>query len=470
MAASAAASAAAAAAVAAKSEVVIPFTLEYVRAQLRRLREEQDSSSCLAKIVTCTWLAGTPGHEAQDKDAWESAKEYRAWHQEIEHWERVEAEILARPDVETALRYSPTSDKKWDVVDGWYAPNVTSIEAANLTVDHDEFASLLEAKAPTLRRLVLHESGVTALSGATFRNMTMLEALSLTQNHELSRLPDELFESTSLRTFVVGGGEQMGNSPLLDVSPRVWTMTNLTGLALRNEIAVLPSAVGNLVHLRQLAVEGVENIPPELGQLLQLRRLHLVTKASSVPDTFNNLSKLEAFYLRGCNMRTLPYTLEGMQSLEELTLECCGFEDTLPYSVGDLASLKKLVIKNCRKLRDLPPSVGDLESLATLDLNHTRLNTLPSTLARCKELVVYTNATPFLKDQELTAAFYSRHGGNRFDMHVLERVRDLLRKRDRSPLIKRARDDSAAAPPTNDDDEDDTDADAKPRAVKIARV
>jgi Leucine-rich repeat (LRR) protein len=102
------------------------------------------------------------------------------------------------------------------------------------------------------------------------------------------------------------------------------------------ELTVLPPEIGQLTNLRQLALIGnqLTALPPEIGQLTNLETLRLEAK--------------------------------------QLTL--------LPPAIGQLTNLKRLAPAH-NQLTALPPEIGQLTNLKTLRLNSNWLTTLPRELA-----------------------------------------------------------------------------------------
>lgn len=171
----------------------------------------------------------------------------------------------------------------------------------------------------------------------------------------------------------------------------------------------LPDAFGRLQGLQELSLTntGLTSLPESLGQLRQLRHLKLATnqEMKRLPASLTTLPDLHTLQLPANSLKELPADLGRMQSLRTLELGSGKYASLptsvtelrhlthlsvlhssyireLPENIGDMQGLQTLVLTGNTKLERLPDSVGDLPNLQLLDLEDTKLQTLPQSLAR----------------------------------------------------------------------------------------
>ena len=140
----------------------------------------------------------------------------------------------------------------------------------------------------------------------------------------------------------------------------------------------LPSELGQLTALSQLALGGpllTGTIPPELGRLKNLELLTLAGSrlTGSVPPELGQLTRLWILELHNNQLTALPPELG---QLPLWRLDAAGNQlTTLPPEFGQLAHLEVLNLQD-NQLSELP-SLAGLESLNDLDLSGNRLTAPP---------------------------------------------------------------------------------------------
>ena len=105
--------------------------------------------------------------------------------------------------------------------------------------------------------------------------------------------------------------EIVGNSK--NLSPKLWTLTHLTGLYLSdNGIQRLPPEISRLKHLLKLDLSKnkLRSLPAELGDMIELRDLNLSYNSLRVlPNELGRLYQLKSFGLSG---NPLPNEILGL--------------------------------------------------------------------------------------------------------------------------------------------------------------
>ena len=158
------------------------------------------------------------------------------------------------------------------------------------------------------------------------------------------------------------------------------------GLHANQLTGAIPPELGNLSDLRQLVLSNLPaaytnyqltgTIPPELGNLTRLELLNLGNHrlTGAVPPELGNLASLESLWLYGNRLTgTIPPELGGLVSLESLSLASNRLTGTIPPELGDLVSLESLSLGNNQLTGTIPPGLGHLVSLESLWLYGNRL-------------------------------------------------------------------------------------------------
>lgn len=92
--------------------------------------------------------------------------------------------------------------------------------------------------------------------------------------------------------------------------------------------------------------------------------------------TAPNLVELDISYCS--ELKTLPYGLCNIASLEKIGITSCHNLSVLPDQIGNLSNLQVLRLSSCLNLSGLPKSIGMLRKLAFLDISDCfSINKLP---------------------------------------------------------------------------------------------
>ena len=130
----------------------------------------------------------------------------------------------------------------------------------------------------------------------------------------------------------------------------------------------------------------VGSIPPQLGQLSQLRILELDRNrlAGSIPPQLGQLGQLQVLNL-GHNQLTgaIPPQLGQLGQLQSLDLRNNGLTGSVPSQLGRLGQLQELDLSYNQLTGSIPPPLGQLGHLQVLNLGHNQLTgSMPSRLGR----------------------------------------------------------------------------------------
>lgn len=190
------------------------------------------------------------------------------------------------------------------------------------------------------------------------------------------------------------------------IPPQMGQLTNLRTLYLSFIEGPLPPELGNLSNLDTLWLTGITSgsIPPQLGQLTNLKYLALHGGASSVqpegappfggsiPAELGNLTELRWLDLyQGAWSGPLPASLGQLTKLEVMGLggEDAQWEGELPPQWGNLINLRQIYLAGHLLEGSLPPEWANMESLQVLNLSDNFLEgSLPPEWAHFKSLEV----------------------------------------------------------------------------------
>ena len=181
----------------------------------------------------------------------------------------------------------------------------------------------------------------------------------------------------------------------------------VTGLDLRSNglSGFIPPELGDLGLLRRLHLGGVwgarnelrGTIPGELGNLANLERLNLFLNelTGPIPRELGNLANLRSVDLGGNEFTgPIPEELGGLANLEFLTLGG-NLTGPVPDELGRLANLRSLGLAGNELTGQIPKALGSLANLEYLNLGRNNLSgPIPAwlgTLTNLTTLYLYGN-------------------------------------------------------------------------------
>ncbi|MBA0785912.1 hypothetical protein Gotri_026740, partial [Gossypium trilobum] len=210
----------------------------------------------------------------------------------------------------------------------------------------------------SLRHLVLSGTALKELP-SSIGNLIGLEHLNMNNCKNLVCLPDSFCKLKSLERFYLKGCSRLEIFPeIMDTMEWLYEL-DLSGTTLKE----LPSSIGNLIGLQNLALQNCENLVAQDWRFFRKS------------DTMESLRYLD---LSGTALKELPSSIENLIGLEHLHMNNCKNLFCLPDSFYKLKSLDRFYLKGRSRLEIFPEIMNTMERLYELDLSGTTLKELPS--------------------------------------------------------------------------------------------
>lgn len=134
-----------------------------------------------------------------------------------------------------------------------------------------------------------------------------------------------------------------------------------------------------------LSEMGITELPVEIGQLVNLHRLHVnCNQLTALPESIGQLVNLHVLHLGENQLSELPESIGKLANLQQLWLGDCQLT-ALPESIGQLANLRDVRLYGNR-LTALPESIGHLANLGELWLHDNQLTELPESIGQLARL------------------------------------------------------------------------------------
>jgi len=178
-----------------------------------------------------------------------------------------------------------------------------------------------------------------------------------------------------------GFDENLDYSPLKNA--KKLTQLTLDTYGGENPVGGLPESLCEIKSLKQLDVSGnsITTIPKCISNLNKLQILNLsYNELTTLPKEFGKLTNLVELNLGDNLFTSIPSSLKKLKNLEKLNLD---FNKIEKASLSGLSKLEELVLTD-NEISSI--SLKDLSNLKYLNLVDNHLTSIPSSLAKLKNL------------------------------------------------------------------------------------
>ncbi|MEG4631091.1 COR domain-containing protein [Microcoleus sp. AR_TQ3_B6] len=161
------------------------------------------------------------------------------------------------------------------------------------------------------------------------------------------------------------------------------TQLDLSGLGLEE----LPPEIRSLLNLRSIDLSGnpFGTMPELLLEMKQLESLNLTSIGlTEIPDALGQLSNLTGLYLWDNQIAAIPDALGQLSNLTELDLSNNQIT-SIPEAIGKLSNLTQLHLSN-NQITSIPEAIGKLSNLTELYLSNNQITSIPEAIGKLSNL------------------------------------------------------------------------------------
>jgi Leucine-rich repeat (LRR) protein len=164
---------------------------------------------------------------------------------------------------------------------------------------------------------------------------------------------------------------------LTELPPEIGQLVNLKKLSLRsNQLSALPHEIGKLTSLQELSLSynQLSSLPTEIGRLTNLYQLTITSnKITILPPSIGQLVNLKELYISDNRLIKLPPEIGQLANLQHLSVSYNQL-DTIPLKISQINNLKKLDIRFNKNLKNLPPEIASQGTVGILNYFRQQLN------------------------------------------------------------------------------------------------
>ncbi|XP_021799923.1 disease resistance protein RPP4-like [Prunus avium] len=236
--------------------------------------------------------------------------------------------------------------------------------------------------------LDLSSTSIKELRNTSIESVVGLTAIKLIYCKSLVSLPTSIWKLKSLKSIDLSLCLNFQHFPDVSEAMEHLEFLNLSETAVKE----VPPSIGNLVALRNLDLCGCSNfvsLPTNIWKLKYLESLDLngccnfqhlpeiseamehleflnlsCTAVKEVPPSIGNLVALRKLHLVACSIQEIPDDLFCLTSLQELNMSKTKIK-SIPASVKQAAQLSCLCLNGCKSIESIsefPPSLQRLEA------------------------------------------------------------------------------------------------------------
>ncbi|MFO7867963.1 MAG: C10 family peptidase [Bacteroidales bacterium] len=212
---------------------------------------------------------------------------------------------------------------------------------------------------------------------ASFKQLTKLTYLYLSNNNISGSLPDEISNFVHLEECILNNNDFNGTLP-----DSIGNLEQLVNFDIHNNnfSGNIPASIGNLKHITNLDIshntlEGP--LPETFGNMESLQFLKAQhNNITALPTSFGRLSTLHTLDISYNNIAQIPDSIEYIHSLLTVNLAHNNIS-SLPENFGSWPRLRNLNM-SYNSISHFPLDICFLDSVQNIHFTHNIINKLPS--------------------------------------------------------------------------------------------
>ncbi|CAN7124379.1 unnamed protein product [Brassica rapa subsp. narinosa] len=146
------------------------------------------------------------------------------------------------------------------------------------------------------------------------------------------------------------------------------------------ELKTLDARMENLTSLVFLNLRGCSSLVSLTEMNMESLKTLILSDCSNLEEFQIISEQLEALYLDGTSIKTLPPSMIKLQKLVLLNLKDCTKLATVPGCLGNMKALQEVILSGCKKMETFPDLEENMRRLRIFLLDGTSIKEVPKML------------------------------------------------------------------------------------------
>ncbi|GLT82893.1 hypothetical protein SLE2022_012230 [Rubroshorea leprosula] len=247
-----------------------------------------------------------------------------------------------------------------DIGDGLFASTCPNLEALTISGCRNLMSMPSLDGLSSLESIYISYCGLKSLRGSLF-NCTSLKILSIVYCDSLESVPSLDGLSSLESIYISYCGLKSLRGSLFNC-----TSLEILFIAYCDSLESVQSLDG-LSSLEELIICGREVVFRPSVKSLKITIINC-GQLKSIGESLSNFVCLKNLSMYSCDsLESIP-SLDGLSSLETLSIESCGRLTSLPNGLSSCTALETLIISDCKNLISISEGLRDLRSLVELEI------------------------------------------------------------------------------------------------------